>query len=281
MSVVSSKEIHDGLIMKRVEEHYEESLARFDESRIVVLCLQGSQNYGLDYENSDVDTKLIVTPTFEDIAFNKKPISTTHIRTNEEHIDEKDVRLYLGCFRKQNLNFLEILFTPYRIINPIYEEYWNRLVKNRELIAHMNPYRAVMSMYGIAQEKYHAMEHEYPSKMEIIAKHGYDGKQAHHLLRVENYLERYIKGESYEDCLKPSAEIVDRLIAYKKQEIPLAIAEKEAKAAINHIIKMKTDFCSKVKDEADPNVENLLNEVQYRIMERAIAIEFLSNEVYD
>ena len=97
-------------IMKRVKEHYEEAQSLGHE--VLVCALQGSQNYGLDYEGSDIDTKLIVAPTFEEIAFNKKPVSTTHVRENNEHIDFKDIRLYIETFRKQNLNFLEILFTP-------------------------------------------------------------------------------------------------------------------------------------------------------------------------
>ena len=50
---------HDALIMKRMREHYEEALLHFPEDQIVGIFLQGSQNYGLDYEGSDVDTKLI------------------------------------------------------------------------------------------------------------------------------------------------------------------------------------------------------------------------------
>ena len=53
--------------MERVKEHYTEALSRFSEDRIVGVFLQGSQNYGLDYEGSDVDTKLIVVPSFEDV----------------------------------------------------------------------------------------------------------------------------------------------------------------------------------------------------------------------
>ena len=170
--------------MDRVWEHYKEALEHFSEDRIVGIFYQGSGNYGLDYEGSDVDTKLIVTPTFEDIAMNKKAVSTTHIRENEEHIDFKDIRLYMETFRKQNLNFLEILFTPYEIINPAYAAEWFRLYQAREQIARMNPWRAVKSMKGIALEKYHAMEHEYPSKMDVLAKYGYDPKQLHHAYRL-------------------------------------------------------------------------------------------------
>ena len=154
MSIVTPKEIRYGLIMKRVQDHYNEALKYFPEEQIVGVFLQGSQNYELDYENSDVDTKLIVVPTFKDVALNRKPVSTTHIRANEEHIDFKDIRLYMETFRKQNLNFLEILFTDFYWINPLYEHEWNRLVAMRENIAHMNPGRAVMSMKGLAQTKY-------------------------------------------------------------------------------------------------------------------------------
>ena len=158
----------------------------------------------MEIPSSDVDTKLIVVPTFEEIAFNHKAHSTTHVRENDEHIDFKDIRLMLGTFRKQNLNFLEILFTPYKILNPKYAEEWMRLETKREKIAHYNKFAAVKAMKGVALEKYHAMEHRYPAKIEIIDKIGYDPKQLHHLLRVEDYLRRYIAGESYEKCLRPS-----------------------------------------------------------------------------
>ena len=164
------------VVKQSLYAHYKESLEYFDKRNIVGLFLQGSQNYGLAYENSDVDTKLIVLPNFNEIAFNKKPVSTTHIRENEEHIDFKDIRLYIQTFRKQNLNFLEILFTPYKIVNPDYAPYWNVLVNHREDIVHYNLYRAVKSMKGIALEKYHALQHEYPSKVDVLAQWGYDPK---------------------------------------------------------------------------------------------------------
>ena len=167
---------------ERLVEHFEEAKTLFPEDRIVGLFLQGSQNHGLELSTSDVDTKLIVVPTFEDIALARKPVSTTYVRANDEHIDLKDIRLYIETFRKQNLNFLEILFTDYFIVNPLYAEQWARLVEHREEIARMNVYRAVKSMKGIAMEKFHAMEHPYPTKLDLIEKYGFDGKQVHHLI---------------------------------------------------------------------------------------------------
>ena len=57
-------------VMQRVQEHLDEALAHFKEEQIVGIFLQGSQNYKLDTPHSDVDTKLIVVPSFKDIAMN-------------------------------------------------------------------------------------------------------------------------------------------------------------------------------------------------------------------
>jgi hypothetical protein len=258
-------------IMARLQEHYEESLQYFKEEQIVGCFLQGSQNYGLDYENSDVDTKLIVVPDFKDICLNKKPVSTTHVRTNDEHTDWKDIRLYIETFRKQNLNFLEILFTDFYIINPMYKEQWNRLIEKREEIAHMNPFRAVKSMKGIAMEKYHAMEHEYPSKVDVLAQWGYDPKQLHHLLRVEEYLGRYIDGDSYISCLRPRTP--EYLVSVKRGRYDLYTARVIAKTAIDNVNRIADEFCSQTLDHEDESMRELLEDVSYQIMKISVEKE--------
>ena len=258
-------------IMSRLREHYDESLKYFKEEQIVGCFLQGSQNYQLDYEGSDIDTKLIVVPSFKDICLNKKPVSTTHVRANDEHTDWKDVRLYMETFRKQNLNFLEILFTDFYIINPMYAEQWNRLVQHREQIARMNPFRAVKSMKGIAMEKYHAMEHEYPSKIDVLAEWGYDPKQLHHLLRVEEYLGRYIDGESYISCLRPHCP--EYLVSVKRGRYSLDTARVIAKTAIDNVICIADDFCSQTSDKEDETMRELLEDVSYQIMKISVEKE--------
>lgn len=261
-------------ILIRLMEHYDESLENFTKDQIVGLFLQGSQNYELDLPGSDIDTKLIVVPSFKDIALASKPVSTTHIRANEEHIDFKDIRLYMETFRKQNLNFLEILFTPFAMINPIYFDQWDRLMEARESIARMNPWRAVKSMKGIALEKYHAMEHAYPSKVDVLAKHGYDPKQLHHLVRVDNYLTRYIAGESYEDCLIPKDNMKEFLLELKRGKWPLKKARELAEISIAHVEGIADDFCEKTCDEEDPAMRELLEDVSYNIMKIAVEKEF-------
>lgn len=255
--------------------HYTEALEHFPKEQIVTLCLQGSQNYKLDTLDSDIDTKLIVTPTFKDICLNHKPVSTTHIRANDEHIDFKDIRLYMETFRKQNLNFLEILFTPYSMVNSMYADEWAKLVLNREDISHMNPYRAVKSMKGIAMEKYHAMEHRYPSKIELIEQYGYDPKQTSHLVRVRDYLDRYIAGLPYEECLIPSEEYITLIKDLKMKKYSLEEARIIADKNITYVSMIADAFCDKYKDEENPKMRELLEDVSYNIMKISTVTEIL------
>jgi hypothetical protein len=270
----------DEWIMEQVKRHYDEACKLFPEDRIVGVFLQGSQNYGLDYEGSDIDTKCIVLPTLDDLIFNRKPVSTTHVLPNEEHLDLKDVRLYFQTFRKQNLNFMEILFTKYKIVNPLYRLYWNRLIENNEQIARYNPVGAVKTMKGIALEKYHAMEHRYPSKVDLIDKWGYDGKQLHHLMRVEEYLTRYVNGEPYADCL--ITKCPEKLKEIKDMSNPkLLLDEARVVAGIymGKVNAMADEFAAAHEDEPiDAEVDKLLDEVQESIMRLGIVLSLEKEE---
>jgi predicted nucleotidyltransferase len=258
-------------IMDRVQEHYNEALTIVPEDRIVCLMLCGAQNYGLETEKSDIDTRLVLTPSFYDIVMNKQPISTTHIRANEEHIDLKDLRLMLNTLRKQNLNFLECLFTPYYLINHMYEDEWNCLLEEREAIAHYDPVKAVKSMWGLSHKKYEQLENNSPSHAIEIAKYGYSAKELHHLLRIEEYLERYINGESYEDCLLSNMPDFLKEVKLGKA-FDLKEARTKAITAINHIDAMCNQFLE-YEWHINEDVDKSLDGVQYEIMKIAIKKE--------
>lgn len=147
-------------IMARMREHLVPVLEHC-RGGWVGLFLQGSQNYNLDYEGSDIDTKAIMLPSFSDFVLNAKPLSTTHIMENNEHVDFKDIRLMFDCIKKQNVNFVEILFTPYSIINPEYADLFQPVLDAREEIARYNNYA----------------------------------------LRLREFMIRYEAGEPYADCL--------------------------------------------------------------------------------
>ena len=195
-------------IMEKVKEHYDEAVSMYGTQRIVGVFYQGSGNYGLDYEGSDVDTKCIIVPTLEELASGSQPISHTHVRYNDEHIDFKDVRIMCQVFEKHNINYIEILYTDYYIINPLYATEWNEFIKHRDTIVESDPIELMKSLFGVASEKFHALEHRYPSRLEWLDKFGYDPKQLHHLLRLKTFSDRYKDGETFQQCLTdPTAEL--------------------------------------------------------------------------
>lgn len=240
-------------IRRQIERHYNEALKLYPEEQIVGIFLQGSQNYGMDYHTSDVDTKLILVPTLDDIALNKKPVSTTHILSNNEHIDAKDIRLMFQIFKKQNLNFIEILFTDYKILNPIYEELWLHFIAWNERISKANPLATLKTIKGIALEKYHALSHKYPSKIEIIENYGYDPKQLHHLARVYEFMKDFfVKEKTYKECLQGNEFVYSLKINTLDYSIAKALADQIKEELENLYQQFEANYSSsnKIDEEA-------------------------------
>jgi predicted nucleotidyltransferase len=231
------------IIMSRLREHLLD--ARANGYKPLYLSLQGSQNYNLDYEHSDIDTKAMVVPTLRDVVLNNKPVSTTHVMENNEHCDLKDIRLMFENFKKQNINFLEVLFSPYYWVDERYEEEFEQLRAHAEEIAHYNENVAVKCMLGMAKEKYKAMEHPYPTLIDKIEKYGYDCKQLHHIVRMREFMERYIDGEPFGSCLISNHR--EYLLKLKKNELPLKEARIIAGIEIGKMEKEVNDFLLREK----------------------------------
>lgn len=253
-------------IMKRVNEHYEYLKNKGYE--IVFLALQGSQNYGLDvYDEdyqSDVDTKAVVLPSFTDFVYNKEPVSKTIVLDNNEHIDVKDVRVMFENYKKQNINYIETIFTEFKIVNPKYAELIQPLFDNAELIAHLNYNQALRCMAGMSMEKLKALKHPYPTIKDKIEKYGYDPKQLHHILRMNYFIYDYVLGYSFKQCLNTDNK--KYLIAIKKGVLS---EDKATELAI------KTDDDTrewmkanlKENDEVNPAAIDLLNKLKFDLLQ--------------
>ena len=191
----------DEWIMERLNEHYQEALTIFPKDKILGIFIQGSQNYQLDYSGSDIDTKCIVLPTLEDICLNRKATSYTRVRENNEHIDFKDLRVITGDFKKQNINFLEVLHSKYRIVNEDYAALFQPMFDNAEEISRYDNYRFVKATAGMSMEKRVALTLDRPSQHDEVVKYGWSCKQLHHLMRLNLFIKRWVAGELFSNCL--------------------------------------------------------------------------------
>lgn len=249
-------------IMQRLSEHLFAVKEKHPEW--VGIFLQGSQNYNLDYEGSDVDSKLIVLPSFEDFALNRKPQSYTHLMENEEHVDVKDIRLMFDCFRKQNINFVEILFTKYRILNPKYERLFMPILESCEAIGRYNDFAALNCMVGTALEKRKALCHPYPTTISKIERFGYDPKQLHHILRLNEFMKRWLRGVPYADCL--TSEQRDYLKSVKMGLHKLNEAVELAEDTVKAMQNVKADYMETHEASINRDVDKLLNEALINLL---------------
>lgn len=160
-------------------------------NRCIALCLHGSQNYELDLPDSDIDAKLILGPSWEEVINCRKPISET-IKGPYGDINLCDVRLFIGVnLEKQNFNFLETLFTPYSCVNPYYSDLWELLLSRKEEIAHYKPDQAVRTMMGQVENQWRRWNR-------------FDNKKTlYHMARIHDAIKRYQEGLLFADTLIP------------------------------------------------------------------------------
>jgi predicted nucleotidyltransferase len=244
---------------------------------VVGVFLQGSQNYNLDYEESDIDTKAIVLPSFRDFLFNSNPTSTTIILETEEHIDVKDIRVMFLNYKKQNINFIETLFTKYKLINPKYKDLFNPMLENNEKIARYDQVRAVTAMYGMACEKKKALKHPYPTTAHKIEKFGYDPKQLHHIIRLEDFQRRYFYGYDYVSCLTYGESGAVSMIDIKKGTVfNLDEVDEVANTRIE-IMKERIELIKKTRDyRIDEEADQILESVMMNIFTLRFKEELMS-----
>jgi hypothetical protein len=130
-------------------------------------------------------------------------------------------------------------------------------------------------MKGIAGEKYHALEHRYPSRIEWLDKFGYDPKQLHHLFRIKEFMHRWINGESFEHCLT-SVE-PEWLVEVKKGKYNLEDARRYGKSSMDFIQIMYNNYLKTCDNTVDETIFTLFEEVAYNMIKIGITKELEIN----
>ena len=264
-------------IYKRMEEH----LAHLHKLgyKVAFLALQGSQNYGLDVYSeeyqSDVDTKAAIVPSLEDIIYNRPPVSTTLVLENNEHIDVKDIRLMGDMFVKQNISYLELLFSRFIIFGEGFDDENNELFNLADRLAVANPPAFYNAVRGMALEKQKALKHPYPATAAKIEKFGYDPKQLHHIVRLCHVVMR-LEHEPLRECFMVNENIRQSLLDMKvkglgsveevEEVVVRAIEYLTDKARAANTKKVDNEALAKVRELCGKYLEkSIIDEVRNRI----------------
>lgn len=212
-------------ILEEVKKHHDcaENYARLFSYVPFTTTLVGSQNYNLDTPQSDVDTKTIMVPKLNTLLTTKTPLSTTRVMEDKSQCDIKDIRSIIECWKKQNINFVEMLFTKYYYVPEAYRDLWAEITapERVEQIAHYNTYAVVHCIQGSVAMKHKAMLNRHPSNEKDFDKYGYGPKDLHHLCRLYFFLLSYLSGKkTYLQCLA-SKEERKFLLSLKTNPVPL------------------------------------------------------------
>jgi len=264
----------DTIIMNRLWEHYYYLESKGYE--IVCLMLQGSQNYGLDeYSDnykSDIDSKAIVLPHFRDFVYEKQPISKVEILDNNEHIDVKDIRVMFEMFTKENISYIELLYTKYKIINPKYLLYMQKVFDRRKDIAEINVNQFLRCIVGMSGNKVKALCHPYPNLIEKIEKYGFDGKQLSHCVRLYEFISRYTRGVPIEQCyFTQDKELLMNLKKQLTAKGDRVMTKDEAVAAASFYFeqtKLMESLHLMKEDKVNYETIDFLNKIKYDILKK-------------
>ncbi len=163
------------------------------------IFLQGSQNYGTDHENSDVDSKMAITPTYRALLEGK---SMKHelVLGNKEHVVVQPTSSLIEQFFKGNVNSLEILYTDYFICGK--ESYWSKLREKRDEIVSCSQLNIVNATMGMINQKYSALFKCTETTAPFFEKYGYDNKNLIHVYRLLEMMKGMSIGVKYDICLK-------------------------------------------------------------------------------
>lgn len=270
-------------ISARVKEHYDYLVAAgYD---VVFTALQGSQNYGLDeYSDdycSDVDTKSIILPCLDDFIRAKQPISAVEIMDNNEHAEVKDIRVMFEMFKKENISYIELLYSDYIVFNPKYETLIKPIFEHRDEIATADTAQFLRCIAGMAYEKDKALCHPYPGIIEKIKKYGYDGKQLSHCRRLLIFMQSFADGWPVSACYKSALAYKQILMNYKKQldgfgePLPAERAIKFSKVFVEKIKDLKDELIADNDYGVNSAAALFLDEIKAKILKFKITKEII------
>ena len=182
-------------VMARVNKHYARAIERFGEEAVLGVFLYGSWNYNTNTPDSDVDTKCILVPSVYNLAIKPYEVKHLHIWPDSEEKDFEvcecmSIMHMVSNWKKQNINFVEVMFTPYCKINPLYKEFWEKQfpLDVREQVARYDLRQAIRSMVHQA--------------IHTIKQNPEDPKKVMNGLRIARTLENLLETNmGYKECI--------------------------------------------------------------------------------
>lgn len=232
--------MREAKIVDRLTEHLSQARDYLgSDDRILGVFLYGSQNYGTDTDESDVDTKCIVVPDLYHLACSPDKVQRLRVGSTNEFCEVMPIQHVVAGWKKQSISFLEILFTKHCIINPAFRHIWSELQTQwGERVARYDPKRALLAMSGQALQSLRQKPQDFKVHMNLARLYWTACKYItetpyREAIQVDDRLscaEIRTKGLSelsltfFQSGLTSVAECPDRFIAHKPDKAPVDAA---------------------------------------------------------
>lgn len=165
------------------------------------VFLFGSQNYGLNHKGSDIDAYAIYFS-----APSEKAEQITYFRVQGNgNIYPISVNTFLLGLKLQEKKTLEIIFTPFYYVAPQYQKLYQKVKGKRNEIAKARPHENLKRLLAYSQ-----------NELENARKYRTDSmKRVANVKRVLYLAEKYVEGQTYEQCLTPTRAESEELLFIK------------------------------------------------------------------
>lgn len=184
------------------------------------VYLQGSQNYDVHTEKSDVDSKMVLLPTVRSLIRDIKLTMDMDIPCADGSVEKCSIKPYKdfeALFFKGNFNNLEILFTDYHVGGC----YLTKVLRTRreELVEVIWP-GLVSACLGMQNQKKAGLYKCTEGTKEFFDEHGYDNKNLIHIARIAATVNKYEKCGSFAEALKVSSPVKAAIELIRSGGIP-------------------------------------------------------------
>lgn len=122
-----------------VEKHkfVEEAAKEHGYQCVLMTTLVGSQNYGLETPESDVDTYSFVLPNYMNFIRGTQPLSKEFNFTDGSKACVKDLRLAFDLLRRPSPNSIECFLSSYKIYDDKFSVIFNEYLNNKTILYYL------------------------------------------------------------------------------------------------------------------------------------------------
>lgn len=218
------------------------------DDNFIGMFLYGSQNYGLAYEDSDIDAIVLVR---------KSDKQKKELRVQDGVVKIYTLKYYLYLLKKGDMECYEILYTKHCFINPTYAAPIAKFIAN---------FTDALNVDRLKRALYIKLDEHFSNIMWIKFNRGnarYNKKRLYWALRVKNQLSRLIDGEELETSFIYDTKDRENLMQIKTIENFLSLKELGQKVRdLREFLQARAPYSSKVSDKEERCLSEFYNDLQ-------------------